>query len=105
MDDLAYATSSFEGFVIEDTDFATWFLASSTKPIIDDCCLSEGKVLGGIACAQRALEAHLGLHVEALQARVRNLESAVVTKEGYMQEEIVRALAPKRELWQRERES
>ena len=51
MDDPAYATGSFEGFVIEGTDFAAWFLASSNGPIIDDCPLSESKMLGGIARA------------------------------------------------------
>ena len=51
VDDPAYATGSFEGFVIEGTDFAAWFLASSNGPIIDDCPLSESKMLGGIARA------------------------------------------------------
>ena len=26
LDDLAYETSSFEGFVMVDTDYITWFL-------------------------------------------------------------------------------
>ena len=66
MDDLAYAIGSFEGFVTEDTDYAAWFLASSAGPIIDDCTVSGGRVIGGIAHAQRASKACLGLHVEAL---------------------------------------
>jgi len=73
--------------------YANWFLASSAGPIIDDCLVSGGRVLGGIAHVQKALEARLGSHVEALQARVRDLESVAVTREGYKQEEIVRALA------------
>ena len=36
---------------------------------------------------------------------MQDLESVAFTREGYMQEEIVRALAQERELWQRERES
>ena len=38
-------------------------------------------------------------HVETFQARVRDLESAAATKEGYTQEEIARALARERERW------
>lgn len=60
MDNLAYDTGSFGGFVIEDIDYATWFLASSAGPIIDDCLVSGGRVLGGITRARRALEACLG---------------------------------------------
>lgn len=41
LDNLAYVISSFEGFLREDIDYATWFLESST--------VSEGKVLRGIA--------------------------------------------------------
>jgi len=51
VDDPTYATCSFEGFVIEDTDYATWFLASSAGPIIDDCPVNGGRVLRGIARA------------------------------------------------------
>ena len=38
----------------------------------------------------QASEAHLILHVETLQARVGDLESVAITKEGYMQKEIAR---------------
>ena len=62
-------------------------------------------MLGGIACARRALKAHLGSHIEALQAQVQDLESAVVAREWYMKEEITITLAWERELWQREQES
>ena len=70
VDDPTYAIGSFEGFMIEDTDYATWFLVSSAGPIIDDYTVSEGRVLEGITHSQRASKAHLGLHVEALQAQV-----------------------------------
>ena len=79
-----YVTGSFEGFVTKETNYATWFLASSIGPIIDDCLISRGRVLEGIAHARRALEAHLGSHVEALQVRVQDLEGVAITKEGYM---------------------
>ena len=36
---------------------------------------------------------------------MKDLKSATINKEGYMQEEIVSALARERELWQRERVS
>ena len=35
---------------------------------MDDCPVSGGRVLGGIAQAGRALEAHLRLHIDTLQA-------------------------------------
>lgn len=50
-------------------------------------------MLGGIACAHWASEAHLRLQVDTLQDRVRYLEDMVVTKEGYKQEEITKVLA------------
>ena len=53
-------------YVTEDTNYATWFLASSARPIIDDCPVSGGRMLRGIARAQRALEVHLGSHIEVL---------------------------------------
>ena len=68
VDDPVYATSSFKGFLTEDTDYDTWFLESSIGPIIDDCPVSRGRVLRGITRARRDLEAHLGSHREALQA-------------------------------------
>lgn len=66
MDDPTYVTGAYKGFLTEDTNYATWFLASSAGPIINDCPISEGRVLRGIAHAQKALKAHLGSHVEAL---------------------------------------
>ena len=80
-------------------------MALSVGPIINDCLVSGGRVLGGIACAWRALKAHSGSHIEALQAQVQDLESAVVAREWYIKEEITITLAWERELWQRERES
>lgn len=93
MDDPAYVIGSFEGIMIKDMDYAAWFLALSIGAIINDYPVSGGRVLRGIARARRASKAHLGLHTEALPARVWDLESAVVTREWYMQEEIARALA------------
>ena len=68
VDDPVYVTGSFEGFLTEDTDFAAWFLVSSARPTIDDCPVSRGRVLRGIAHARRASEARLGSHIETLQA-------------------------------------
>jgi len=76
LDDLDYTTSSFEGFVTEDTDYFIWFLKSLTEPIMDDCPVSGGRLLGDIVHACRASKAHLRLHVDTLQARVRDLEGA-----------------------------
>lgn len=59
LDNPDYATGSFEGFVMEDTNYITWFLQSSARPIMDDCLVRGGKGLGGIAHACQALEAHL----------------------------------------------
>ena len=41
--------------------YFTWFLQSLIGPIMDDCPVSGGKVLGGITQARRVLEAHLRL--------------------------------------------
>ena len=48
LDDLVYETGSFEGLVMKDTDYVTWFLWSLVEPIIDDCPVSGGRVFGGI---------------------------------------------------------
>ena len=71
---------------------------------MDDCPVSGGRLLGGIAQAGRALEAHLRLHIDTLQARVRVLKGVVATRKGYIQEEIARSLAYERDLRERERE-
>ena len=60
---------------------------------MDDCLVSGDRVLGGIARSCQALEAHLRLHVNTLQARVRDLKGAAATRKGYIQEEIARSLA------------
>lgn len=88
LDDLVYAVSSFKGFLIVATDYATWFLESSAKPIIEDCPISGGWLLGGITRAQQVSEAWLRLHVVTLYAWVRDLEGAATARDGYMQEEI-----------------
>ena len=92
LDDPDYMIVSFDSFVTGDIVYFTWFLQSSTEPIMDDCPVSGGRVLGGIACACWALEAHLRLQVDTLQVRVRDLEGAAATREGYIQEEIARLL-------------
>lgn len=84
MDDPVYVTGSFEGFLIEDTDFAAWFLLSSAGPTIDDCPVSGGRMLRGIAHARKASKACLGSHVETLLAQVQDLEIFAVTRKGYM---------------------
>lgn len=66
LDDLAYAIGSSKGFLIVATNYATWFLESSARPIIDDCPISGGRVLGGIARTRQVSKAQLRLHVETL---------------------------------------
>ena len=61
-------------------------------PIMNDCPVSEGRVLGGIACVCWVLEAHLRLQVDTLQARVRDLKGVTATRMGYIQEEIAKSL-------------
>ena len=95
MDDLDYTIGSFDSFIKEDIDYFTWFLQSSVGPIMGDFPISGGKVLDGIARARWALEAHLRLRVDTLQARVRDLEGAVVARKGYIQEKIAKSLARK----------
>lgn len=89
LDDPIYTNDSFNGFVTKETNFLTWFLESSTEPIMGDCPVSRGRVLSGIAHACRALVAHLSLHMDTVQARVRDLKGATTAKEGYIQEDIV----------------
>ena len=93
LDNPNYGTSSFEGFVTKDTNYVTWFLQSLAEPIIDDCLMSGGKVLGGIAHTCWTSKAHLRLHVDTLQARVRKLEGVATARDGYVQEKIARSLA------------
>lgn len=50
-------------------------------------------MLRSIVRAQWASEAHLKLHVDTLQARVRDLEGTTVARDGYVQEEITGSLA------------
>ena len=66
------------------TDYATWFLKSSIEPIINDYPVSRGRVHGGIAHGQQILEAHLKLHIDTLQARVRELEGATAARDRYI---------------------
>lgn len=55
--------------------------------------MSGGRVLGCIVCTCWTLEAHLGLNVDTLQVRVRELEGVATTRDGYVQEKIARLLA------------
>ena len=90
MDNPAYGL--FHAYMDTSIDYATWFVASSTGPIMGDIPVSEGRVLGGIARAQVAFEVKGRLQVETLQARVTELETTT-TREAHMQEEIAGALA------------
>jgi len=93
LDDLVYETGSFEGLVMKDTDYVTWFLQSSGGPTINDCPVNGGRVLGGITRARRTSEAHLRLHVDTLQARVKEFKGATIARDGYVQKETVKSLA------------
>ena len=86
-------------------DYATWFIESSTGPIIGDVPVNGGRVLRGLVHAQVAFEVEWRVRVEALQARVTELEATVAAREVHMQEETARALARERERWQRDREA
>ena len=101
----AYATGSFDSYVDTSRDYATWFAKSSIGPISGDVPVSKGRVLGGIVRAQVASRVGWRLRVEAFQARVTKLETAVTAREVHMQEETAQALAQERELWQRDRET
>ena len=70
---------------------------------MDDCPISGDRVLGGIAHAHRASEAHLRFHVDTLQAGVRDLEGVTTAREGYIKEKIARLLAREKDLWQKGR--
>ena len=52
LDDPTYAIGSIDAYVDTSMDYATWFVASSTRPIMGDVPVSGGKVLGGITHAQ-----------------------------------------------------
>lgn len=65
---------------------------------MDDCPVSGRRVLGGITHAHWALEAHLRLQVDTLQAKVRDLEELASARERYIQEEIAKSLAQERDL-------
>ena len=105
MDNPAYAMGSFDAYMDTSKDYATWFVESSTGPIIGYVPMSGGKVMGGILRAQVASGAEWRLCVESLQDRVTELETTAAVREVHMQEETARALAQERELWQRDREA
>lgn len=65
---------------------------------MDDFPVSRSKALGCIARARRTSKVHLRLHVDTLQARVRELEGDTTTREGYIQKEIAKSLARERDL-------
>ena len=47
----AYAMGSFNAYVDTSIDYATWFAASSARPIMGNIPVNGGKVLGGITRA------------------------------------------------------
>ena len=51
LDDLAYATGSFDAYVDTNQDYPIWFAESSTRPIIGDVPVGGGRVLEGIVLA------------------------------------------------------
>ena len=87
MDNSAYAMGSFNAYVDTSIDYATWFAASSVRPIMGDIPVNRGKVLGGITRAQVASRAEWRLRA-TLWARVAELEIAVTAREVHMQEKI-----------------
>lgn len=75
LNDLDYGIGSFEGFVIEDTNYVPWFLRSLARPTINDCPMSGGRVLGGITRIHQALKARLRLHVLGLTCIFHDIAS------------------------------
>ena len=65
---------SFDASVDTSRDYSTLFTESSTRPIIGDVPVSGGRVLGGIIHAQVAIGAEWQAPVEALKAKVTELE-------------------------------
>ena len=51
LDDLEYATSTFNAYVDMSRDYTTWFVKSSARPNIGDVPMSGGRVLGGVVPA------------------------------------------------------
>lgn len=73
-------------------------------PIIEDVPISGGKVLGGIICTQVATGAKWRVLVKIVEARMTEFKALFATREAHMHEEIARALAQEREIWQKDRE-
>ena len=84
MDDLTYATGSFDAYVDTSRDYATRFVVSFTRPIVGDIPVSGGRVLGGIAHAQVASAAEWRSRAKTLQARVIKLKTNAAAREAYM---------------------
>lgn len=66
--------------------------------------MSGGRVLRGAIRAQVAIGVEWRVHVKTVEARVTEFEVLFTAREAYMQEEIARALAREREVWQRNKE-
>lgn len=104
LDDLDYATGTFNAYMNMSRDFSTWFVESSMGPIIRDVPLSGGRVLGGAVHAQVATRVERRACAKIAEARVVKFEALFTTREVHTQEEIACALAWEREIWQRDRE-
>ena len=72
-------------------------------PIIRDVPVSGGRVLRGAIHTQVATKAKWIMCTEIAKARVTKFEARFAAREAHMQEEIARALAKEREVWQRDR--
>ena len=105
IDDSAYSTGSFDAYMDTSKNYATWFVESPIGPIIGDVPMSWGRVLEGIVCVQVAFKVEWRLCVKALQARVTKVKTIAAARKVHMQEEITRALAREKDLWQRDREA
>ena len=57
LDDSGYATGAFDTYMDTSRDYFTWFVESSTRPIIGDVPVSGGRVLGGAICTRVATKA------------------------------------------------
>lgn len=82
LDDPDYATGAFDAFVDMSRDYSSWFAESSTRPIIRDAPVSEGRVLGGIIRAQVATEAEWRARIKIVEAKVTEFKALFTAREA-----------------------
>ena len=84
LDDPTYVMGAFEGFLTVETKYTDWFRRSSTRPIIDDCPMSGGRVLGGISRGLQADVTTLRSQVDTLQDCMTELRVLCCQRWGHI---------------------